>query len=220
MENLGVAPFVLLMRLKIFPEHVDPAFRDELTGDFVRRIALHPKLRNEPVIGILEVFRGSQSMPDRPVMGIARIRDIAHGPVRANVQVQVTLRFCGRGTPIRTGSIEFIDPPGEPFFEDLHILRTQPVGTIVLQVKLDLIVSAPQCKASMMLESRDLSLKLTINPVQHFRSPGIDRTGKHEILPHHQPELITQIVKLWHFIDPATPNPDHVHVRLHTGFQK
>ena len=48
----------------------------------------------------------------------------------------------------------------------------------------------------------------------------VEMTGKHEVLPHHQPQLVAQIVKPVRLVPPAAPDPDHVHMRIDRRLQQ
>src|SRR5450756_694654 len=78
-----------------------------------------------------------------------------------------------------------------------------------------LVVSAPQDDTRMMTQFPDrLSNFLVAHLSKPFEMIRVFSRGKHKVLPYHYSQFITQGVELLVFVYPATPDSQHVHVRI------
>ena len=64
-------------------------------------------------------------------------------------------------------------------------------------------------------EPGDLVSRLALHRCEKLLVLGIGRTGEHEVLPDHDPVSIARLVELVGLVDPATPDPEQVEVRIH-----
>src|SRR6478736_1456911 len=58
------------------------------------------------------------------------------------------------------------------------------------------------------------------NAIQEFLIARIHAAGKHEVLPHEYSQFVADVVELIGLVDAATPNAQHVHVRVSSRFQQ
>ena len=61
---------------------------------------------------------------------------------------------------------------------------------------------------------------LSLDGGEKLCAAGIHRAREHEILPNQQPFFVAKIIEVFHFIDSAAPNADHVHLGLHRARQQ
>src|SRR5664280_84308 len=78
-----------------------------------------------------------------------------------------------------------------------------------------LVVSTPQNDTRMIPQVPDcLSHFLVAQPSEPVQMIRVFGRSEHEVLPDHYSQFITQGVELLVFIYPATPDSQHVHVRM------
>src|SRR5262245_54282787 len=66
----------------------------------------------------------------------------------------------------------------------------------------------------MMRKPRDVAQSFRLDFRFEWLSLGIGGAGEEKILPHQNPLLIADIVKLVRFVNPAAPDAQHVHVGI------
>ena len=76
------------------------------------------------------------------------------------------------------------------------------------------IIPTPQSDTGMIPDSNHIVNSLQTHVIQKLLIPGIHRTGKHEILPYHDPVLITEFKKSIILVYSTTPYSDHIHVSI------
>ena len=145
-------------------------------------------------------------MPYLPVMHIA--------PVGVLGVVKGTARG-GAGRPVEGVGIVFFQHLGnDPLKHKQVIPHLAGLGHPVsfLHKFFHLVVAAPQSQRSVMADSLDVVPELLPDIFLKFRRQLIYRAGEHEILPHHQTQLIAGVKEPVLRIVAAAPYANHVKV--------
>src|ERR1043166_9055045 len=83
---------------------------------------------------------------------------------------------------------------------------------------LDFVIANPDNYAGMISQPQDVIGGFLSDILEKLIVGGIHTPCEHEILPNQDPHLVTQIIEVISFIDPATPNTQHIHIRILSRF--
>ena len=213
MEDGRVATAVFLVGLEGGTEDVEILRIAEGRGDLGMGKGLHAELGAEAVEMLLVGFHRLAPVPDIPEMGVTG--------VLVDASLLVALRVV-RGTwPVARGSVVSGDGIGKDLVEEgFERLLTFRRGLDRLRIELDLVVAAPEREGSVVMETLHLLHGLGFGGCKECLVAGIKRAGVHEILPDHQTEFVTEIVKRPMLVDATPPDADHVHVGFGCRLQR
>jgi hypothetical protein len=83
-----------------------------------------------------------------------------------------------------------------------------------VQEPFHLVVPAPQRQARAVAQSNNVILRLGPVVIEIRLIHGILSAGIHKVLPHEHPVFVAEVIEPLVLIYPATPDSEHVHVRL------
>ena len=128
-------------------------------------------------------------MPHRPVVGVP--------PVLIPRVVVVSSRG-GRGRPIKGAGIFHLQNLRDNIFKNLNIIALLLDGRLpctVQRLRLHLVVAAPEPQTGMVADPAHIVPNLRADIALKIIVQLIGSAGKHEILPHNQPQLVTDVKK-------------------------
>ena len=160
-------------------------------------------------------------MPHAPVMLVTRSRPVQTMLIRFRsrhrrgrpviIPIRVTLHHVGQNL-MKNGIISLENRI--LFLLRKSILPSPSPRRTVSPSQSVFIIPTPQSNTRMIPYSCNIINSLLTHVIQKRLISGIHRTGKHEILPHHDPVLITKFIKGIILIYSTSPYPDHIHVGI------
>ena len=126
--------------------------------------------------------------------------------------------------PVGSSRVEFCADRRQPLEPDAAtpgLVRLEPLAESPREPRKDVFVaSAPEHHARVRTEPRDLVPSLGLDGVLIGLLLGIGRTGEHEVLPDHQPELVAGFVPPLRLVLATTPDAQHVQIRIARLFKQ
>ncbi len=121
-----------------------------------------------------------------------------------------------RGRPVEGNRIFHFQNLWDNIFKNLNIITLLLDGRLpcaVQSLRLHLVVAAPESQTGMVADSTHIILNLRADIALEIIVQLIGRAGKHEILPHNQPQFVADVKKPVVRVITAAPHTDAVVVR-------
>ena len=160
-------------------------------------------------------------MPHAPVMLVTRSRPVQTMLIRFRsrhrrgrpvvISIRVILHHLGKY--LVKNSIVSLENRILFLFRESVLPSPSPRRTVSPSQSV-FIIPTPQSDTRMIPNPNNIINSLLTHVIQELLIPGIHRTGKHEILPHHDPVFITEFKKCIILVYATTPYSDHIHVGI------
>ena len=217
-ENLAVRRLIALVALHYATEDVAVIRQGELLDRFQAREGLKAEFRRITEEELAVLREGLFAVPDVPIVVVAAVF-VVRG-------VEIAAGGRRRGPPVRLRR-GFLHNCGQDVLEHLHIvgdvvrIRRHELPRPMVDERavrsrhehLHLVVAANQRQRRMMAQARDILMRLHTNGTLKIRREVIESTGVHQILPDHQPQLVTDVIERVIRVIPAAPDADGVEIR-------